>query len=202
MTDLWIIAIATAVMVVAVLVWKLWPEAKEPKGWFAGPLINGENRSVSVKVDADGSFDFPQPSWEAGHVHYVTKACGPLTGKMRLRYRIDMAEGAAFKSDTGGLGWITLYFQRKGDNWSARGKYETYRWYGVHAPLEAGEHTIEASDLWGAVEVSTSETAPAEFVEALKNAHRVGFVFGGGSGWGHGAYATAPAWFTLLEFSA
>ena len=47
---------------------------------------------------------------------------------------------------------------------------------------------------------ATGADAPAQFADALANAERVGFVFGGGLSAGHGVYATGPARFHLLSF--
>ena len=93
---------------------------------------------------------------------------------------------------------VTLYFQRRGDNWSARGPFETYRWYATfasHMPIEPGEHEIVAplDANWTAVMTSSARTAPAAFRDALRHANRVGFVLGGGDGYGHGVFATGRA---------
>ncbi len=100
---------------------------------------------------------------------------------------------------------ITLYFQRGGDNWSARGLFETYRWYATFAtksPIRPGEHVMVAplSANWTAIQSSSARNNPAAFREALADADEVGFVLGGGDGFGHGVFATGPARLTVTDF--
>jgi hypothetical protein len=90
---------------------------------------------------------------------------------------------------------ITLYFQRGGDDWSARGPFEAYRWYATFAtqsPIRPGEHVLVAplNGNWTAVQSSNARTNPAAFRAALAEADQVGFVLGGGDGFGHGVRAT------------
>jgi hypothetical protein len=100
---------------------------------------------------------------------------------------------------------ITLYFQRRGDNWSGRGPFEAYRWYATFAsqsPISAGEHEMVAplSGNWTAVERSSARSNPAAFQAALADAGQVGFVLGGGDGYGHGIFATGPARLVVTDF--
>jgi hypothetical protein len=124
-----------------------------------------------------------------------------------MRYRIDAAPGVRIlpATDPALPSIITLYFQRRGDDWSGVGKYEGYRWFATFAsrmPIEAGEHEIVAplDGLWSAVETSNARTNAPGFRAALAEADRVGFVLGGGNGYGHGAWATGPARLTVLEY--
>jgi hypothetical protein len=100
---------------------------------------------------------------------------------------------------------LTLHFQRKGDNWSGTGSFETYRWWATFAstmPITAGEHEISVplSGRWTAVQTSDALSNPKGFQDAVRQADRVGFTFGGGDGYGHGVYATGPARFVVLDF--
>ena len=173
-------------------------------------MVNGVNYSVGMPLVVEGaSFDFPQPNQATGHVHYLTFRHGSLVGKSRitLRYRIDAAEGVRIvpKDYPEGIGALTLYFQRRGDNWGAQGSYQYYRWYAsaqTVRPLVAGENTITVSlnDVWTPVLTGNSLDAPDAFASAKADADRVGFVFGGGDGLGHGVYATGPARFTIIGY--
>lgn len=189
--------------------------ARPVTSWEIGPTISGRNLSSGVSPTLlpgrfGRYFDFPYPSARAGHVNYVTAPSGSLLGKSRIvmRYRIDAAPGVRIvpRGNPRGTATLSLYFQRLGDNWSSRGRFEHYRWYAVHArrlPLTPGEHQISlplAGGNWKSLQSSTGLQAPAQFREAQRNAARVGFVLGGGGGAGHGAYATGPARFTLLSF--
>ena len=180
--------------------------------WTIGPIIRGRNYSQGMPLHPTprrgGGFviDLPQAP---GSVHYVTFRHGSLAGKRRIvmRYRIEAAPGVRIVPRTApqGAAMITPYFQRRGDTWTARGRYETYRWYGTFAtqsPLRPGEHQIVAplDANWTAVETSSARTNPAAFREALANADQVGFVLGGGDGYGHGIYATGRARLIVTDF--
>lgn len=143
-----------------------------------------------------------------GSVNYVTKATGALEGKTRitLTYRIDMAEGVQIvpASVPEQMSIITLYFQREGDDWSGAGEYEAYRWFATsksQMPITAGTHEITASltdDRWTAIQ--TSDSNSPLFAQALASADRIGFVLGGGTGYGHGVRATGAATFTIISY--
>lgn len=179
--------------------------------WRIGPVIKGRNYSVGMPATMQPGpqgpmFDFP--SRQQGHVHYVSLDTGPLEGarKITVRYRIDGAQGVRFVQQEGSPSpaQIGLVFQRAGDTWTARGRYESYRWYSPETkPLAPGVHSISVrldDPDWGAVMTSKAATNPRGFAEALADTQSVGFTFGGDGGRGHGVYATAPARFTLLEF--
>src|SRR5688572_9270107 len=138
----------------------------DPAAWTIGPIVRGRNYSQGVPlhpVPRRGGFwhiDLPRAP---GSVHYVTFRHGPLAGKRRivLRYRLEADPGvhllAASDGKSGSM--ITLYFQRSGDNWSGRGRFETYRWYATfatQAPIRPGSHEMVAplDGPWTAVETS------------------------------------------------
>jgi hypothetical protein len=177
--------------------------------WTIGPIIDGKNSSKGTPLHptqvADGlAFDFPLAP---GSVHYVTAPAPSLAGKTRIvmRYRIDSAPGVAFNPATGTEGMPsvgpTLYIQRRGDTWDRDG----WRWWATfHAPMPIAPGTFEMDvpldAAWTSVMTMTADNAPAAFRDAKANAGQVGFTFGGGTGYGHGVYATGPATFTLTEF--
>ncbi|WP_120716045.1 hypothetical protein [Tsuneonella amylolytica] len=183
------------------------------EAWSIGPVIKGRNYSVgmpsTLQPTRDGpSFAFPGPSRANGHVHAVTFPVRSLEGASRLTltYRIDAAPGTRFYGqENGGPGWLSLFFQQRGDNWTARGPYETYRWYSPNnriSTLKPGTHTVtvDLDEEWNAVVAWKRSANPAAFNRALANADKVGFVFGSSSGLGHGVYATAPARFTIIDY--
>ncbi len=182
--------------------------------WTIGPIVNGANVSVGLPLNPtptpDGwAIDVPFPNPAAGHLHGVTFHSAPLTGKsaLRLRYRVEMDEGTAIypKDAPGSPSMLTLFLQRRGDNWGARGEYEAFRWFAVfatHLPITAGEHemTVPLSGNWTAVLTSSALTNPAAFAATLADIDKVGIVFGGGPAVAHGVYSTGPARIIVTGF--
>jgi hypothetical protein len=186
--------------------------ASNPDAWTVGPIVRGRNYSRGVPLHPTarrgGGWQVDLPA-APGSVHGVTFHHGPLAGKRRIvmRYRIEAARGVRIlaASDGRSPSMITLFFQRRGDNWSGRGRFETYRWYATFAtqtPLTPGDHVMVAplDGAWTAIETSKALTSPAAFRAALADADQVGFVLGGGDGFGHGIFATGPARLIVTDF--
>jgi hypothetical protein len=187
-------------------------DGADPRAWVIGPIIHGRNYSQGVPLHPSPGpatawhIDLPQAP---GSIHYVTFRHGSLAGKarIRMRYRIEAAPGVRIVPATapGFPSIITLYFQRAGDDWSGNGRYETYRWYATFAsrtPIQAGAQEIVASlaGNWTAVRTSSARGNPTAFRAAMANADQVGFVLGGGDGYGHGVFATGRARLIVTEF--
>lgn len=183
--------------------------------WEIGPIIRGKNYSVGMpltpKPERSGwSFAFPVGSAAAGHVHYVTSRPESLAGKSRIvvRYRIDAAPGTRFvpQANPDRAGTVSLYLQRRGDNWNAKGRYQFYRWYAPAASVRelapgVGEISVTLDDpQWISVLGQPAGSNRAALEDALADVERVGLVFGSSNARGHGVYATKPATFTLLSF--
>jgi hypothetical protein len=185
--------------------------AQAANQWVIGPTIRGQNYSQGMPLHPT---PLPRGGWyidlpqAPGSVHYVTFRHGSLAGKSRIimRYRIEAGRGVriAPRNYPQSTGLITPYFQRAGDNWSARGPFESYRWYGTFASQQMtfGDHVLIAplNANWTAVETSSARSNPRGFSEAVANADQVGFVLGGGDGYGKGVYATGPARLIITEF--
>lgn len=183
-----------------------------PRTWVIGPIIRGRNYSEGMPLHPaprrNGGFQIDLPR-APGSIHYVTFRHGSLAGKSRIvmRYRVEADPGVRIlaASDRRSPSIITLYFQRGGDNWSGRGRFEAYRWYATFAsqsPIAPGRHEIVAplDGNWTAVETSSARDDPAAFRSAAANADQVGFVLGGGDGYGHGVYATGRARLIVTDF--
>jgi hypothetical protein len=184
--------------------------------WEIGPWIRGKNYSVGMPdtptpVKGGGwSFQFPGPTVDDGHVHYLTYAHGPLTGKKRIvmRYRIDAKPAVKFvpREYPEQAATLSLYFQRRGDTWKAKGRHVYSRWYAPDAkmaPVAVGTHTITIAlndPDWISVFGGRAGDNPQRLAEAMAETERVGFVMGSASTRGHGVFATGTAKFTLLEF--
>jgi hypothetical protein len=151
------------------------------------------------------AMDFPAAG--AGEVDALTTAVGPLAGARRivLRYRVDAAPRTRFIAveAPNEPATVSLYFQQAGDNWSARGRFASYRWYAPSRaviPLTPGLHTVtvQLNETWTNVNGQPNYVVPDGFAAALRNTARLGLAFGSSSLRSHGVYATGPARFTLL----
>lgn len=180
--------------------------------WTIGPIIRGRNYSrgmplrPSPRAAGGWQVDLPQAPRS---IHYVTFRHGPLASKSRIvmRYRIEADPGVKIVPRTAPASpsMITLYIQRRGDDWSARGPYEAYRWFAnfaTQSPVTPGDHVLIAplAGNWSAVQSSTARTNPAAFRAALTDADEVGFVLGGGDGLGHGVSATGRVRLIVSSF--
>lgn len=185
----------------------------DPRAWTIGPIIRGQSYSRGMPLHPSPgpgrAFHVVLPQ-APGSLHAVTFRHGSLSGKRRIvmRFRVEAAPGVRIVPRTAPhqRSLITLYFQRRGDNWSGRGPFEAYRWYATFAtkaPLSPGSYEMVAplNANWTAVQRSTARTNPAAFRAALADADRVGFVLGGGGGYGHGVYATGPARLVVTNFT-
>lgn len=183
--------------------------------WDIGPTIRLRNYSVGmpqnpVPAGRGWAFDFPYPHVGAGHVHYVTFSPGPLLGKSRIvaRYRVDAGRGSRFvpQESPGVPATVSLFFQRRGDSWSGKRRYEWFRWYAPPQTVRViapGVHEISVSlhdPNWVSVQGRPAAMNPQGFREALAETERMGLVFGSAAARGHGVFATGPARFTLLDF--
>ena len=186
----------------------------EAAQWEIGPVIDGRNYSRGMPLHpeqtAEGwAFDFPGPGASDGHVHYLTRPTGSLAGALgiRLRYRIDAAEGTRFvpQEAPDRTALLSLFVQRQGDDWRMREGTQWYRWYaGPHERIALRPGVSEAfvpfDAQWSSVNGKPRAQAPDEFERALANAARVGFTLGSDHGLGHGVFATGPARLTVLSF--
>ena len=95
----------------------------------------------------------------------------------------------------------TLYFERSGDDWNTDG----YRWWASFAavmPMVAGDHEVSArlDSNWTSVMTKTALNYPDDFSRSIQDSQAVGFTLGGGTGYGHGVYATGPARLIVKDF--
>ena len=183
-----------------------------PSVWTVGPIVNGRSVSRGLPLRPErgpGHSIAVRIPTAPGSLHGLTLVPGDLSRARRLvlRYRVETAPGVWVEPRTGpGLPpLITFYLQRRGDNWSARGPFETYRWYAGFATQTlspGGERTMVAplDGNWTAVLTSSARSSPQAFRAALRDAGAVGIVLGGGDGLGHGIQASGPARLVITEF--
>lgn len=143
----------------------------------------------------------------AGQVDALTTAIGPLAGarQITMRYRVDATRGTRFVADEtpDQPATVSLYFQRAGDNWSAKGRFGSYRWYApgrAVVPLTPGRHTITVrfDEVWTNVNGQSNHAERDGYSGALENTAIIGLAFGSQARRSHGVYATGRARFTLL----
>jgi hypothetical protein len=172
-------------------------------GWVIGPTIHGENHSVKMParptMQGKGwTFDFPGPD---GKVDYVQNFDPPnLVGATAIVLRCRVTGGGFVAAGSSNPATVTVCIQRRGDDWSAKGKFESYRYYAdLRTPLAAGEYVLtfplEVSR-WGSVMHEPDNAA--NFAACLRELDCLAVVFGAKGGAGHGVYATQPSQFTLL----
>jgi hypothetical protein len=179
--------------------------------WEIGPWIRGKNYSPGMPVrptqGPGGSLTMNFPLSGAGELDAMTTAVRPLAGarQITLRYRVEAARGTRFIAVElpHEPATVSLYFQRAGDTWSGKGRYESYRWYSparAVVPLTPGTHTVTVrlDEVWTNVQGRAATQMPEAFAAALQNTSRIGLAFGSGSRRSHGVYTTGPARFTLL----
>lgn len=181
------------------------------EAWDIGPIVMGRNYSVGMPAHPQaahgGAVRFAFPQSGRGQVDAMTTAIGPLdrARTITIRYRVDAAPGTRFVADeTPDMpATVSLYFQRAGDNWTARGRYGSYRWYApgeAVIPLEPGERTVTVrlDAGWTNVNGKPVSEDPAGFAAARAEAATLGLAFGSLSRRSHGVYAIGQASFTLL----
>lgn len=179
--------------------------------WDIGPFVMGRNYSVGMPAHPQaapgGAVRFAFPLAGRGEVDAMTTAIGPLDNArtITIRYRVDAAPGTRFVAvETPEMpATVSLYFQRGGDNWTARGRYGSYRWYApgeAVIPLAPGEKTVTVrlDGGWTNVNGKPVSDDPAGFAAARAGAATLGLAFGSAQRRSHGVYATDRANFTLL----
>jgi hypothetical protein len=198
----------------AVLAFTLTPAAAfaaiSADGWEIGPNVRGMNYSQGMPLrpshGANGSvsFDFPR---NGGEIDAMTTPIAPLQGArtITLRYRIDAARGVRFTPSElpSEQATISLYFQQRGDNWTGKGRFASYRWY-VPAravmPITPGQYTVTVSldEVWTNVWGETNSSRREAYSAALRDTASLGIAFGSLTARSHGVYSNGAARFTLL----
>jgi hypothetical protein len=182
------------------------------EAWKIGPHVRGRNYSVGMPAHPSTTprggitLEFPQ----RGEIDALTTSVRPLARARQItfRYRIDAPAGARLVSaeTPDRPATVSLYFQRRGDNWSGRGRFASYRWYSpakAVIPLTPGERTVTVrlDETWTNVNGIPNSRDPKGYASALENTGQIGIAFGTSAARSHGVYSTGPARFTLLEFS-
>lgn len=179
------VALAVAIAVAVYFIWREFRDAPEipddPRdngpdgtgglGWhILGPTVNGKVVQRNVTLDRSKSVwsvEFDPDSL----LHAVVNRGNGLPA-MPVVLEV---EGEFTKQD-GSPAFVHLYVQRKGDDWSARGGKENYRFYSPLVPLEAGRIVLDYPlEGWTNVRGKPNE---AEFQNTLRNIDNWGVRFG------------------------
>lgn len=151
---------------------------REGRGWSAGPIINGKNRSDATVRDNICTF---------GEIHYLTRAAkGPLSGKWIIEFEVQ-GDGFFPPERPDAVCYVSAYFQRKGDNWSSDLDHRAHRWYSATPyVMEAGHFRLELDFENPMSWTPMMSGGNGTFAEAKADPDRIGLVFGHSSGRGHG----------------
>ncbi len=165
-----------------------------PARWTIGPVIGTKNYSVGMPLHPsaiDGwSFDFPALP---GSVHYVTTPAPTLAlgQSITITFEVRGAGELLAVQPIPKPGLLRLHIQREGDDWTAEGNYQHYRFWSRPIDLLPGTHTLTVpldfekwTGVWG-------KSDQAGFSTTVANAAVVGFSFGHSAA-GHGVYRTSP----------
>ena len=174
------------------------PPVSQGVAWAAGPIINGKDYSPGVSVSGD-SVSIPKGAELDAIIRNVATA--PAT--MSFNYSVS---GELRPSEAPSEGaFMTVMFQRQGDDWSGNGEYEFYRWYSKDVfPLTQGMHSgsVDFTDpaKWISVFGHSGADYQTQFRDALAHISNIEFVFGrAGAGRGHGVIAPQGATITFKE---
>mgnify|MGYP001211623105 CR=1 FL=1 len=173
---------------------------KRPRGWLFR-WCEGMPKRPS-RVGNGWSFTFPMQG--QGHVNYVQWFTPPSLKNVRELHAYFTIEGSEFQTmehfDPPHPATVTMIIQRRGDNGSAVGEYQSYRWYSKEmVKLMPGTYSLKIPlDVahWGDIYNGHDD---ALFQKACQNVESIGLVFGSAGGRGHGVCATARCTFTLLS---
>lgn len=175
--------------------------------WEIGPVIKDRNYSLGLSGPSELEDGWGFTIGPTAEPHYVTFRHGSLHGKtqIRMRFRVEGPSGAVIhgaKCPKGSPSAVTIFFQRRGDNWATDGA----RWWASFAsvslsgPIPDTEIVAPLNANWTSVLKMTAKSDPGEFAAAIANADRVGFTFANCEGLGHGARATEPVRFIVTSF--
>ena len=197
-----VIAMLAAVAVVAfILARGAKREPRRSDWWEIGPWIKGESRTPGYPSEPlpleGGVCQFTFVPGNASHIHYFTKPASSIGGKLVIEF--DVVGDAKFTANENGKpARVVPYFAHRDNDW----KSDNQRWWytGYVEPLKEGSYRIEAPLDWRKWTNVYGQQDAAGFQNAVANVGRVGLTFGGGSHYGHGVVASAPAAFRLWRF--
>lgn len=176
-------------------------------GWT---IQYSKNVPAEMTQASDGTYFVDLPSQDDG-LHYVVENAsgkGLAIGKtLTMTYSVTGSGNVrSVQGDT--PGWVTPYMQRAGDDLTAKGAMQQYRYWGhPSSGLTVGDYTVSVpitADKWSDVLGAYGTEYPNGFSDCVANALVIGFTFGdpGQGATGHGCYVKdGTARFTLKSFT-
>lgn len=169
------------------------------------------NGTTLQKTASGFRFDFPR---SPGYVNYAMYNINrAISGEMVCTFQVTGIApvfNAILRDQTAAFPppGFRLWFQRKGDDWSATIGGGSYRWWSTDRRNLADElGTVRAiqvpltPDRWTNVIGRSGTADPGGFAAALQNCGSVGMTFGGGNFAGHGVnLLSGSAVFDMRQF--
>ena len=180
-----------------------------PQDWYLRYAVDAPVHPVAAP-GVLWEFAFPVSGGEVGYVTTPYRATQTIAGKtLSLTFEVVSSNPVygLWDASTYGAPSLHLFIQRQGDDMSAQGEMQYYRWWcgaGAYTLGSADNQVVTVScpltpDAWVSVLGAQNAT---EFQTALNNLQWAGFTFGASGGWGHGVNVTSGnAKFELLDFS-
>jgi len=191
---------ALTVALAAVVAWMFLSHFVINRGLVVGPWIRGRQHSKGywwpwLSRKGKGWSISLKPKGELHAVLDYSARIPATATKLVWHYRAEIS--MAFPAEApASVPLVSLVLQRKGDNWSAKGKMASYRFYSPAFPLETGEHIREIplegwTNVWG---------KPVDMRFAIANLSNLAVAFGHSSGRMHGVKGAGV--FTLISLEA
>jgi len=185
---------------------------KKTKHYF--PTSPGWEHYGRVSKKKVGKINLPAPNFRFGRAHMMTRAVPAnylKNKKIRAKFLFSNAnyisgdfQGDEWKPKANSTPIVSLFLHVPGDNYSAKGEYNFYRWYSLpYVAIKPGEILcLEASiDSSQWTPVLHSADKDRKFNEYVNKSVRVGLCFGGtGTGRAHGVQAYGDGSFELISF--
>lgn len=182
----------------------------DPGDWDFGPTVGGklysydeDGRPISMRRTGDGDLAFDIPG-SPGQVDYLTAGGFDLRrfDGLRLVYGLEGRGTVKPVGDSYVTARVRLFFQRQGDDWTGRGRFEHYRWWSVaFGELVEAERVVIQAELHHSLWTSVyGQTDRSSFEDAMRECRAVGMTFGGTYA-GHGVRVRdGNATFVLRSF--
>jgi hypothetical protein len=178
-----------------------------PADWYLRFAKGVSNNPSTGATPVHWQFDFPAAGGEVAYVNVPFSSTEKIEdATLSMTFRVVSSSPAyGFPSATlSGAPALHLFMERYGDDFTAVGDMQYYRWWCGSGAYVLGSNDNQivtvscplSSKAWSSVYGRTDE---GEFQATLSNLQWVGFTLGGAGGWGHGVdMSSGSAQFQLL----